>query len=152
MSPVDLTVRRSEFTRRSAIPEMMFKPDDRFQLADMIAVCRFSTESSLGLSLRRLDNIEGIEIGWLDLHVTRNDWNTKIYFRLCLRVELTTLKRINWLRQDCYRVLAIPESAYNEMTVFWPDRSCLLIDDREGFISYSGATIPPETPLLEFQG
>lgn len=133
------------------MPEMLFKTNDRLHLADLIAICRFSTEFSLGLSLRHSGENEGVEIGWMDLHLTRNDQNQKIHFRICLQVDLTTKSRIDWLRQDSYRALAIPDSANYEITLFWPDRSVLMVDDREGFICGSGFTIPPQTPLLDYQ-
>jgi hypothetical protein len=54
------------------------------------------------------------------------------------------------MRRDCYRALAIPESAYYEINLFWPDKSVLMIDDREGFIVGGGFKIPPDTPLLDY--
>jgi len=130
--------------------EMLFKTADRLHLADLVAVCEFSTEFSLGLSLRQPGENEGVEIGWMDLHLTKNGANHKIYFRLCLHVELTTRNRIDCLRQDCYRALAIPDSAYYEIRLFCPEKSVLMLDAREGFFVSSGFTVPPETPLLDY--
>ena len=129
---------------------MLFQPGDRLHLADLIAFCQFSTEFSLGLSLRHPGENEGVEIGWLDLHLTRNEQRQKIYFRICLQVELTIRTRIDAIKHDCYRALAIPDSANYEIKLFWANKSMLMIDDREGFISGVGFTIPPDAPLLDY--
>jgi hypothetical protein len=129
---------------------MLFKTGDRLHLADLVAVCQFSTEFSLGLSLRQVGENEGVEIGWMDLHLTKNGEVEKVFFRLCLQMELSTRSRIDCLRRDCYRALAIPESAYYEINLFWPDKSVLMIDDREGFIVSGGFTTPEDAPLLDF--
>ena len=129
---------------------MLFNTGDRLHLADLIAFCQFSTEFSLGLSLRHPGENEGVEIGWMDLHLTSNERREKIYFRICLQVELTTTNRIDAIMDDCYRALAIPASANFEIKLFWADKSILLFDGREGFISGGGSQMPLDAPLLDY--
>jgi hypothetical protein len=52
--------------------------------------------------------------------------------------------------QDCYRALAISDSAFYEITLFSTEKSVLMIDEREGFIVGDTFTIPSETPLLDY--
>lgn len=129
---------------------MLFNTGDRLHLADLIAFCQFSTEFSLGLSLRHPGENEGVEIGWMDLHLTSNERREKVYFRICLQVELTIRTRIDAIKHDCYRALAIPDSAHFEIKLFWTNKSMLMFDGREGFISGGGFTMPPDAPLLDY--
>lgn len=127
------------------ISGILFKTGDRLHLADLVAICQFSTESSLGLSLRRA----GAEVGSMDVHLADNERGRKAFFRLSLRAELSTRERINQLRRDCYRALAILESTFYEIRLFRADRSVLIVDDREGIITTGGPAIPPDVPLLD---
>jgi len=132
--------------------EMLFRFGDRLPLADLTGVCAFGTDDSIGFSLRPGDDISR-EIGWIDLHLTRVGEARKIYIRLCLPIPLSTRDRVDQIRRDSYAALAIPEEALFEITLFWPAKSVLYVDDREPGLLIGPPEIPTpgDVPLLDYE-
>lgn len=131
---------------------MLYQEFDAIELGDLKAVCEFSTENSIVLSLRMHDD-PGKELGWLDAHVTFDDSRSprKVYMRLCIAIALSTLRRLNSIRQDFYRAIGLPDSVLFEMRVFATSSCVLFVDSRDGILGSSSGCLPDDTPVLGYR-
>lgn len=103
-------------------------PGERIQLADLAALCRFRTDSSISFDLGHVGDRILELIGYVDVHYPCDQKYCPVHFRVVLPIEYGDPEWLHRLIDELYLAFAIPEDVGYELRFNSMSEGLLMID------------------------